>query len=88
MLEAFVGMFLANFCFIFLKAFQQQNVIHGNWWWVIPTSFGMALGEVFVIDSIVDLGFGVTTVVALGLGGGLGAVTAMYWHRRWNGREM
>jgi hypothetical protein len=45
----------------------------------------MAACEVFVIASIVKTGWG-WIVLAVGLGGGLGALSAMVIHRRWRDR--
>ncbi len=49
----------------------------------MPFSFGMATIDVFVIASIAFFGFKWGLVIAMGLGGGLGAMTAMYVHERW-----
>lgn len=78
----FLGIFLANFGFIFLKAFQQLNVTKGHYGWVLPTSMTMALAEVFVIFSVASEGFTPTTVLSCGLGGGLGAMLSMFIHKR------
>jgi len=72
----------ANFLFIFLKAFQQRNVTLDTPKWVIPTSFGMALVEVYIITLIVQRGYDLGLVAAVGGGAGLGALAAMYIHRR------
>ena len=82
-----VGM--ANFLFIFLKAFQQRNVAFLHYWWVVPTSMTMAVVEVGVIGWVaiqatqtakfLDLW---PLILAVGLGGGLGAVASMYIHKR------
>lgn len=78
----FFGIFLANFGFIFLKAFQQLNVTKGHYGWVMPTSMVMATAEVFVIFSVASSGFSPTTVLSCGLGGGLGAMASMYIHKK------
>lgn len=80
-MTAYLVPFAASFAFIFLRAFQQLNVVRGNSWLVVPTSVGMAACEVFTISAIVMNGFG-WVVLALGLGGGLGSVVAMYIHKR------
>lgn len=74
--------FAANFLFIFLKAFQQRNVAYDNYGWVLPTSFGLALTEVYVIASIAKSGFTFPIVLTIGLAAGTGAWTAMKIHRR------
>lgn len=80
--------FFANFGFIFLKAFQQQNVIHGNWWWVVPTSSAMALGEIFVIFQVAQQGIDFWLWLAVAMGGGLGCIASMWCHRLMNRRNI
>ena len=80
---AFGAVFVANFAFIFLKAFQQRNVIHNNYGWVIVTSLSMALFEVYVVASIAKHGVDLWLVLALGLGGGTGCLAAMLLHNRY-----
>lgn len=79
---AFLTTFAANFAFIFLKAFQQRNVIHNNYGWVVATSNAMALFEVYVMAMIAKEGFTLWLVFALGLGGGTGCLAAMLLHNR------
>lgn len=74
--------FLANFVFIFLRAFQQQNVIHAKYGWVMPTSMFMALCEVFVIAQVAINGFTLPIVAAVAAGGGSGCMVSMWAHRR------
>jgi len=77
----YVLAFLASFAFIALKAGQQLNVVHDKFLWVVPTSMLMAVCEVSVIANIARAGWG-WIVLPIGLGSGLGAVFAMYLHRR------
>jgi len=77
----FILSFFANFVFIFLKAFQQLNVMHSKYLWVVPLSLCMATAELFVIVKVIEVGFG-WIVVPVGLGGGLGAMLGMYLHQR------
>ena len=74
--------FAANFVFIFLKAFQQRNVAFDNYGMVLPTSFGLALTEVYVIANVAKLGFTLPIVATVGLAAGTGAYTAMVLHKR------
>ncbi len=79
----------ANFVFIFLKAFQQRNVAFLHYGWVVPTSLMMGTVEIGVIgavaieatkaDRFIDLW---PLVLAVGIGGGLGAVSSMWIHKR------
>jgi hypothetical protein len=71
--------FLASFVFVFLKAFQQLNVVHRQYFWVMPTSLAMAATEVWVVANVARTGWG-WIVLAVGFGAGLGAVSAMLIH--------
>ena len=84
---------LAQFVFVFLKAFQQRAVIHNTRWAVVPTSMTMAFFEVFVYASIasayITSGWAAAgwIAVAMGIGGGTGCLTAMALHDRIMGRN-
>lgn len=73
--------FFASFVFVALKAFQQLNVVHDQYLFVMPTSLLMACCEVFVIVSVAQVGWG-WIVLYIGLGAGLGAMFSMYLHKR------
>lgn len=73
--------FAAAFIFIFLKAFQQLNVMHKQYLLVLPTSMLMAACEVYVIATTARNGYG-WIVLAIGLGSGLGAMASMWTHSR------
>lgn len=73
--------FIASFCFVFLKAWQQQNVTHKQYWWILPTSLLMATCEVYVIATVAKNGWG-WLVIAVGSGAGFGAMLATYLHTR------
>lgn len=73
--------FVAAFVFIFLKAFQQLNVVHKQYFLVLPTSMLMAVCEVYVIATTAKNGWG-WIVLAIGLGSGLGAMASMWVHER------
>lgn len=80
---------LANFVFIFLKAFQQRNVAFLHYWWVVPTSILMGVVEVGVVGAVAIEATAAASfialwplVVAVGVGGGLGAVASMWIHKR------
>lgn len=80
-MSAYLVAGLASFVFVFLKALQQLNVVHGNRWWVLPTSFAMATCEVAVVANMAKFGWG-WIIIPVGLGGGLGCLVAMEFHRR------
>ena len=72
--------FVAQFAVVFLKAFQQQNVIHENWVLVPFTSMLLACTEVTVVLFVVATGWG--AIPYMGAGAGLGALGAMMLHKR------
>ena len=74
--------FAASFAFIFLRSWQQQNVTHQKYWWILPTSMLMAATEFMVIATIIKTGYG-WAVLAIGLGSGLGATLATYIHHNY-----
>jgi hypothetical protein len=75
----------ASFCLVFLKAFQNQNVIHSNYKSAIFTSFLIAMAEIAVILSAVKYGW--DSVFPIGLGGAFGVVLAMLLHKKLFKRE-
>jgi hypothetical protein len=79
--------FGAMFVFVFLKAFQQRNVAFDHYWWVMPTSLGMAATEVYVIARIAAGGWHWSLVLVIGVGAGLGALSAMLLHKRFVSKE-
>ena len=81
MTYAAIGLFYV--VYVFCRAMQQRNVAFGNYGLIVPFSFGMAAIDVFVMSSVALLGFKWSIVAAMGLGGGLGAIIAMYVHERW-----
>ena len=79
---------VAYFVFVFFKAFQQRNVAFMHYHWIMPISYAMSLTEVLVI-SVVAMkaveGFSWELVylgLAIGTGGGLGAILAMKLHHK------
>jgi len=64
-----------------LRAFQSQNVIHGNYKLAVLTSFGMAVGEITLILNVVNIGWG--SAIWVGTGGAIGVCLAMYTHRKY-----
>ena len=71
---------LAQFTFVFLKAFQQRNVTWNNFTLVIPTSFAMAACEVYLVYNVAQAGWSFAVVMAVGFASGIGAVSAMALH--------
>lgn len=86
MIPAHLLVFLTSFAFIFLKSWQQLNVVRKMYWWILPTSMLMAVCEVYVIASVAKFGWG-WLVFWVGLGGGLGSTLATWMHHRFLHRE-
>ena len=76
-------MFAAMFCYVFVRAFQQRNVGGAHYWWVAPTSYCMAVFDVFIISFVAHQGWSVPIVLANGTGGALGSLVAIFLHKRW-----
>ena len=70
----------ATFLLVFLKAWQQQNVIHGYYKWAALTSYGLAIAEVLVVVGIVE--YGLIAVAYIGTGGAIGVTLSMWLHRQ------
>ena len=73
--------FLVSFIAIFLRGFQQKNVIHGKYTMIAITSYLLALTDVAVVSIIVEHGW--NTVLAQGTGAALGMLASVYIHNRW-----
>lgn len=81
MSHAYYVAFFSSFLFVFLKAFQQLNVVHKQYLWVLPTSMLMAACEVYIIATAARTGFG-WLILFIGVGSGLGALASMYVHTK------
>ena len=86
---SFAMLGVANFLYIFLKAWQQRNVAYLHYGWALATNWFLVVTEVCVMGSIAlavveggprDLLF---TVLALGIGGGSGCLSSMYLHSKY-----
>lgn len=80
-------LFLTSFIYVFLKAGQQRNVAFDHYWMVPPFSFGMAATEVYIISVIAVDGYSIWAVLGMGAGGALGALIAMFLHKKYFGRK-
>lgn len=80
MLQAIQLVFATAFL-VALRAFQSQNVIHGNYKLAVLTSYGMAIGEITLILNVVNVGWG--SAVWVGTGGAIGVCLAMFVHRKY-----
>lgn len=71
---------IATAVLVFLRAIQQQNVIHGHYIAAALTPFGIAAAEVALVLFVVDTGW--SSIPYVGTGGAIGVVAGMYSHRR------
>lgn len=71
---------IAAYFLVACKSFQQLNVVNYKYLWVFPTSYVFAAGEIFIVLKIVFGGWDVW--FWMGTGAGLGAITAMYFHKK------
>jgi len=84
MLEALL-MFMASFAFIFLKSYQTQVVIGGQYLLAFCISILMSVVQVLTVTLIVTGGW--STLPPLALGGSFGVVAAMYLYRKQNRKK-
>lgn len=73
--------FIASFGYVFLRAIQQLNVQHDFKLYVIPTALLISMFEVTVVLNTVRVG-SLDVAIPVGLGGGLGCLTAMTLYKR------
>lgn len=78
-MSEYLLLFSSSLAFVGLKSWQQLNVVHRKYWWILPTSMLMAVCEVFVISKISSNGFGLI-VLFVGFGAGLGSMAATWLH--------
>lgn len=86
MIVDYTAVFFVSFAYVALRSWQQLNVVHRKYWWIVPTSLLMATADVFIIANIAQTGWG-WIALAYGLGGGLGSIGATYLHHRIAGSE-
>lgn len=78
--------FFTSFLNIGLRSFQQLNVMHKKYWWILPTSMFMACCEAIILINVVHQGLG-WIVLAIGCGGGLGSICSTYLHSKLTCKE-
>ena len=76
-----MAIFVATASLVFLRAIQQQNVIHGHYWLAACTSYAIACAEVAVVLWVVHIGW--SAILPMGTGGAVGVTLAMAVHRRY-----
>lgn len=81
----YLFLFGTTFMYVFLRAFQQKNVMHSKYGWMIPTSYGMGVCDVYIITTIAAGGHVLwLAAFSMGTGGAIGSMLATYLHNRWN----
>lgn len=88
LIDSFISGFglywLAAFIHVFLRSFQQQNVIFNNYLLIIPISYGMFYIDTYITEQVATHGADAVWF-ACGTGGWLGCWTSMWIHRRVRG---
>ena len=72
---------LTTFILVFMRALQQQNVIHRYYWWAAGTAYFIAVGEVVLVYNVAQIGL--PAIPWVGTGGAAGVTLSMYVHQRW-----
>lgn len=75
--------FGVSFVYIFIKAFQQLNVVHRNYAWIPVASVMMGFCEAYIVVAQVQNGLHWPVILSLGLGAGSGACVATFIHHRY-----
>lgn len=75
-------LFFASYGAIFLRAFQQKNVMRNKYWAVPIATLGMAVAEVFVVTGVIQYGASWVTVANISAGSTLGCWSGMYLHNK------
>ena len=91
-MTTYIILFVAQFCFVATKAFQQLNVMHHKPVWVFWTSGVMSVFECGVYGAVTfkayevvqggDVLYFMLLAIPLWLGGALDSIMSMAIHRR------
>lgn len=76
-------LFSSSVLYVGLRSLQQRNVTNDNYIWVVPTSCGMAAVDAFLMLNVVKQGWSIPLVLSVGLGGALGCIMAMLFHKKY-----
>ena len=90
-MTTYIILFVAQFCFVATKAFQQLNVMHHKPVWVFWTSGVMSVFECGVYGAVTfkayevvqggDVLYFMLLAIPLWLGGAIGSIMSMAIHR-------
>lgn len=78
----YLVLFFSALLYVALRAFQQRNVTMDNYGLVVPTSMLMSAVDAYLMINVVKNGWSIPLVIAVGLGGGIGCIFAMKFHKR------
>ena len=81
-MSLYLAIFVTSFSYIGLKAIQQLQVCNYQFKYIMPTSLGLAACEILLVYNVAREGWNIWLWLALGFGAGLGAMTAMAYHKR------
>lgn len=85
----YVILALANFAYIFLKAWQQRNVAYLHYGWAAFTNAFLVGTEMFVVGNVAVAAVSgnwhhiLLVFVAMTIGGGSGCTASMWLHQRY-----
>lgn len=78
--------FVVYLLYVLLRATQQRQVQHAEYWRMPPVSILMALADVFLVVNVIKTSDDTLALVGLalcmGLGGGLGSMLGTWLHAR------
>ena len=94
MLEDLVYPACAYALMVFFKAFQQRNVAHLHYVAAIPSSYALTFTDMFIIAVVAVKAVGAESLwelvplgFALGTGGWIGSLSAMWVHEKFLTRK-
>ena len=71
-----------SFLGVFLKAFQQKNVMQNKYLAVPLVTYGLAFTDVFIIGAVAYTGITWASVNGIAIGGATGCIAAMLLHNK------
>jgi hypothetical protein len=79
----YLAIFFAAFVYVMLRAFQQRNVAFDSYGWIVPTSYCMAVVDIFLVASFAREGWSWALVFWYGTAGAAGSLCAMWFHKKY-----
>lgn len=79
---------------VFFKVIQQRNVAFLHYWWTIPSSYALSAADVTIVSIVAlramhaeSMASMVVLALIMGTGGWIGAMTAMWVHTHYIGKD-